>query len=286
METKRASFAGAWYPDTGQACENQIKAFLKDKKGPLKGNFKGGIVPHAGWMFSGSIACRTIASLASRQKADLVFIFGMHMHSYSNPCILTKGMWETPLGPLSVQEALAAAIAEKQGITPHSPRTFPEENTIELQLPFVKYFFPHAFIVPMGIPPSPLASEIGRTAAEEAEKMGLDSVIVGSTDLTHYGVNFGFTPAGTGEEAHAWVRNENDEKAVQSILAMDEAHILAQAKNHHNLCCAGAVAAAVAGVKRMGADRAVRLDYATSYEKQPGNSFVGYTGILFEYQAV
>lgn len=281
MERKRAAFAGSWYPEKANECENEIKGFLTEKKGPLKGNFKAGIVPHAGWYFSGSIACRVIASMQA-EKVDVVVIFGMHMHKGSMPCVMTKGAWETPFGDLLIHNQLALKLAEKNHMKTETPSSFPRENTIELQLPFINYFFPGVSIVPVGVPPSSLAAEIGKSAVEAAKELGLNIIVIGSTDLTHYGANFGFVPAGSGEKAHEWVRNENDKKAVNAILDMDESRIIAEGSKNHNLCCAGAVAAAVAGAKQMGAVRAVKLDYATSYEKNPGDSFVGYCGILFE----
>ena len=50
---------------------------------------------------------------------------------------------------------------------------------------------------------------------------------------------------------------------------------------NQNACCSGAVAAAVAAVRHMGAKVSKELAYSTSYEKSPGDSFVGYVGIVF-----
>jgi AmmeMemoRadiSam system protein B len=62
MERKKAAFAGTWYPDSAHACQQAIQTFLKETLPPDKGRVVAGIVPHAGWVFSGSIACRTIAA--------------------------------------------------------------------------------------------------------------------------------------------------------------------------------------------------------------------------------
>ena len=105
MGRKKASFRGTWYPDSKDECESHIKDYLKDNNGIQKGNFQGCIVPHAGWYFSGSIACRTIASLASQNKErnrDCVVIFGLHMHKNDSPFLLESGSWETPFGDLDI----------------------------------------------------------------------------------------------------------------------------------------------------------------------------------------
>ena len=63
---------------------------------------------------------------------------------------------------------------------------------------------------------------------------------------------------------------------------MDSERVTTEALNRQNACCPGAAAGAVEAVRRLGATRAETLAYATSYDKTPGDSFVGYVGILFE----
>jgi len=120
------------------------------------------------------------------------------------------------------------------------------------------------------------------SVVDVARELGLTIKVIGSTDMTHYGSNYGFSPAGTGKIAHDWVRNTNDSRAVKAMVAMDADAILHQGLTNHNLCCPGAAAAAAATAIAMGACRGIELDYATSYEKSPGDSFVGYSGILFQ----
>ena len=118
-------------------------------------------------------------------------------------------------------------------------------------------------------------------AVEEAQNLSKDIRIIGSTDMTHYGPDFGFIPAGTGEKAVAWVKNENDGNAIQAMKKMDASKIIAQGLDHKNMCCSGAAAATATACKKLGAVKAVKLDYATSFEKSASASFVGYAGILY-----
>jgi MEMO1 family protein len=105
--------------------------------------------------------------------------------------------------------------------------------------------------------------------------------VIGSTDLTHYGRNYGFIPHGSGPAALEWVRQENDHRVIEAMLALAPEKIIAEGLEHQNACCAGAAAAAVAAAMQLGARSAWTLDYATSYDKSPGESFVGYAGVLF-----
>ncbi|MFH2061104.1 MAG: AmmeMemoRadiSam system protein B [Pseudomonadota bacterium] len=286
---KKMAFAGSWYPVNADECKASISSFLTQKKGPLSGSFLGGIVPHAGWFFSGSIACRVIASLVSSIPVDLVVLFGGHMHPLAQPFVLSHGAVQTPLGDILVPEAivedlvndLVRRLDKKCDILKKTPGQFPDENTLELQYPFIKYFFPEAKIIACCVPPSDAAITIGRAVGELAKGSSKNIKVIGSTDMTHYGPNFGFTPSGIGPKSVEWVKNENDKQAICALIEMEPETIIAQGLDYKNMCCAGAAAATVAACKANGAVSAVKLDYATSYEKSADTSFVGYSGILY-----
>jgi MEMO1 family protein len=284
MEKKRTAFAGTWYPASAQACKTAIQTFLTEKTGPAKGRFVAGIVPHAGWIFSGSIACRTIASLVPQdgsRPVDTIVLFGAHMHRQSEPFVMTQGAIETPLGDIAVDADLVEALADNISIRKRSPAKFVEENTLELQYPFIKYFFPDAKILVCGVAPSLFAPIIGTMAVDTAHTLKRRIRVVGSTDMTHYGQDFGFTPAGVGKNAVEWVKNSNDAAAIDAMTSMDDKDIISQGLENHSMCCPGAAAATAAAAKKMGATQALVLDYATSFDKTRSDSFVGYTGLLY-----
>lgn len=285
MDRKKMAFAGTWYPLGADECEAAIQGFLKEKTGAFKGNFIGGIVPHAGWYYSGSIACRVIASLKPEgkddEKIDTILLFGAHLHPQSDPFVLTCGAIETPFGEIEVDRDLADKIAMEIHLPAKTPLTFSDENTFELQYPFIKYFYPDAKIVVCGVAPSSFAAVIGSRAVEAADTLSRNIRIIGSTDMTHYGPDFGLTQAGRGKKAVEWVKNKNDSAAITAVMGMDEAKIIAQGLENKNMCCPGAAAATVAACKKLGAGKAVELDYATSFEKSASDSFVGYAGILY-----
>ncbi len=284
MNVRKAIFAGSWYPDSASECEKEINHFLKEikVKDSLKGKGMGGVVSHAGWYFSGSIACNVINCLKDEKPTDVVIIFGMHLYSDSPCYIMKEGAWETPFGEIEIEKNIAQELAEKYSFHIETPENFIQDNTIELQLPFVKYFFEDVKIVPIGVSPDTSSLEIGKTAAEIATKLGLRAKVIGSTDLTHYGTNYGFMPEGIGPASLDWVRNENDRRIIDVMLTMDPEAVIREAMAHQNACCSGAAATAIAAAKQLGAKHAESIAYATSYDKSPGDSFVGYTGIVFK----
>jgi AmmeMemoRadiSam system protein B len=280
---RRAVFAGSWYPSSEAECKKEIAAFIAEgkKMHHPAGERVGGIVPHAGWFFSGSIACNVISSLKSDNPPDVFIVFGMHLYPDSPCFMMAEGAWETPFGEIQVEEQLAGELAKQFPFTLESPGNFQQDNTIELQLPFIKYFFDEAKIVAMGVPPSKNSLQIGRTVVDISKRLGLRIKVIGSTDLTHYGRNYGFISKGSGRQAVEWVRNENDRRIIDTMLTMDAEKVINEALASQNACCAGAAATAIETAKQLGAEKAEAIGYTTSYDKNPGDSFVGYVGIVF-----
>jgi hypothetical protein len=204
----------------------------------------------------------------------------MHLHSNSARYIMPEGAWETPFGELPVEEALAAELLNRFAFNRETPDHFNQDNTIELQLPFIKYFFKDAKILAMGVPPNRSSLKIGQSVIALAKEMGLTANVIGSTDLTHYGSNYGFTSRGKGIKAVDWVRNENDRRVIDAMLALEPEKVITEALASQNACCAGAAATAIEAAVRLGASQADEIAYATSYDKSPGDSFVGYVGIV------
>jgi MEMO1 family protein len=283
MGLRKAAFAGSWYPRRASDCENEIRGFLADggKACNSGGPWLAGIVPHAGWYYSGRIACRTIACLKDVEPIDLVVVFGMHLHRESANYMMPEGQWETPLGVMPVAGDLAGALMQQFDFHLESPDRFVQDNTVELQLPFIKHLLDPVEFLALGVPPTSTSLQIGRAVVDWAREKKKRLKVIGSTDLTHYGPNYGFTPQGDGPQAVNWVRNHNDRQVIDAMLAMDPEKVVAQGLENQNACCAGAAAAAIAAARHAGATRSLPIAYATSYDIIPDNSFVGYAGIVY-----
>jgi hypothetical protein len=105
--------------------------------------------------------------------------------------------------------------------------------------------------------------------------------ILGSTDLTHSGPNYGFTRHGKGAKAAAWVKEQNDRHFIDAALQLKPAKVIEEALHNRNACCAGAAAAAIQAALDLGVSQGILMAYTTSYDKIPGDSFVGYAGIAY-----
>ncbi|MEW6264174.1 MAG: AmmeMemoRadiSam system protein B [Thermodesulfobacteriota bacterium] len=280
METRPRALPSGWYPDSASAVGREIETFgdyIKRFKADLP-EVRGGVVPHAGWYFSGRLAALIFHLAAQRDKPDVVTVFGGHLGSGPG-LIYTDQAWETPLGPIEIDQELTQGLRDRLRLKAEGPYT--GDNTVEIQLTLIKHYFPGCRLLALRAPHSAPAVEIGRTAAALAREQGKSALFFGSTDLTHYGPNYGFSPAGSGAKALAWVKEKNDREFIELALALDLSGLLDHAGRNHSACSAGAVAAAAAACQTSGAERGVLVDYYTSHDVMPGDSFVGYSGILY-----
>lgn len=278
MNVRPRTLPVGWYPGSGPECQHQLAAFVSGVKPlPAGSVVYGGVVPHAGWYFSGKLAAQVFFLAAQTRQPQVICIFGGHLGSNSPPLLVQEEAWETPLGDLPMATAMFGPLQQKISCSPE----YPGDNTIEVQLPMVKHFFPQAKLLAIRAPHSQQAIELGRAVAQVAKELNLSLFAFGSSDLTHYGPNYGWAPKGYGPAAVQWVKEINDKQYVDRALAMDAPGVLKAAASDQSSCSAGATAAAISAAKTMGATKASLVDYYTSYDIRQDNSFVGYAGIIF-----
>ncbi len=283
MDIRHPDFAGSWYPASQRECIEAIESLAQDAADcPGDGSSVGGIVPHAGWYYSGRLACNVIRCLAQGQSVNTCIIFGRHLHPTSPNYIMKGGLWKTPLGDLEIDADIAGPLVDEFDFVIETASRHEPDNTIELQLPFIKYFLGQVKILPLGLPPTANSLLIARRAAEIAKDLGRNAAVIGSTDLTHYGYNYGFIPKGTGQSAVQWVKEDNDRRVIELMLQMDTKGVIEEALRSQNACCSGAAASAIEASKVLGAKKAFEVGYYTSYDVRPDVSFVGYVGILLK----
>jgi AmmeMemoRadiSam system protein B len=240
------------------------------------------VVPHAGWAFSGKLAYKTIRYLA--EDCDTVIVVGGHMHRGEGVLVAQEEGFETPFGPLMSDREFVERLSDrvrKENSIPIGADKVPD-NTVEVNLPFVKHLFPERSAVWLRVGAGTEAEELGRLCAETAEELEKKVVLIGSTDLTHYGPSYGFTPKGTGEQAFRWVRDENDGAIVRAMLNMETGNVLQLGNEHKAACSSGAAAAAISFAEHRGVEEGRLVGYASSHDVHPGDSFVGYAGIVYE----
>jgi len=279
--------AGRFYPGSKEQCLETVKECLDKEKftKDITSRVMGGIVPHAGWVYSGSTAGLVFQAIKQTSSPSIFVLFGaVHVHGVSSPSIWRDGIWETPLGDISVNQEVTHKILERsKGLIIENTSPHEREHSIEVQVPFIQYFFPEATIVPIMVPPDKNALKTGEIVGHVMAEYN-NSVVIGSTDLTHYGYNYGHLSHGTGKAALDWVKGVNDKKLVELVVAMKAEEIIPEASNNGSACGAGAIAATISALRVMGASKGDLLKYTTSYDEIPSgepSSFVGYSGVIF-----
>ena len=107
---------------------------------PLSGarpSLVAGVVPHAGWRYSGGVAARTLKALADNSKASSILLLGaVHRAWLDASAVYPEGEWQTPLGPVVVDGELAKEVVEKLGsLVEPNPLAHDSEHSLEVELP-------------------------------------------------------------------------------------------------------------------------------------------------------
>ena len=290
MNKRQAVRAGMFYPASANQCQAQAQALLEGVAlpGDILANLRGGLLPHAGWVYSGALAAMTVRALTAPLggQPGTVVIFGAdHTGQAQLGEVWDAGAWETPLGDVEIDEALAGALLGGCDLLRSNPQAHLGEHSIEVQLPLLRLASPALRIIPIAVPPGEIAVEIGRAVG--ATLAGLPSArVLGSSDLTHHGGHFG-CPGGRGEQSELFAR-QNDQRILKLIEQLDAEAIVPEAQLHSNACGAGAIAATIAAVREMGATQSQILAYTNSYEishqqypDEQDDTTVGYASIVF-----
>ena len=249
-----------------------LQSFVKDSS--LEDTARAVVAPHAGWYYSGITAALAVSSLA---RADTVAVIGGHLPRGMPFLIAAEEGVRTPLGIMEIDRELRDKYAKQISCKPDNY----QDNTVEVLLPMVHYFFPDAKLLWLRFPADISSFDAGKILGKTAAALGRRLVVVASTDLTHYGSNYGFFPKGFGKPALDWMKNVNDAGFINAVLQGDPVLVLERAQEDQSACSAGAVLGALGFVSANGKG-AKLLEYRTSAdvsEDEIPSSFVGYAAI-------
>jgi len=289
MNIRQPFRAGSFYEASPSSCRRHAEKLLDsaDPGEDLPPTLFGGLVPHAGWMYSGRLAARTLKSLHAARPLETVVLLGAdHVGAAGKAEVFDSGVWRTPLGDVQVDEELARALLAAEPNLRANPQAHAHEHSIEVQIPLLQVLSPQAKIVPITVPPDGRAVNIGRAIGRTVKQQGGAARIVGSTDLTHHAGHFP-APGGRGEQGVKWTVS-NDRRLLGLVEQMAAEQIVPEAEARGNACGAGAVAATVAACRELGAARGYSIEYTNSYEivhalypNNPDDTTVGYASVVF-----
>ncbi|MCK4600905.1 MAG: AmmeMemoRadiSam system protein B [Phycisphaerae bacterium] len=280
--------AGTFYEGSTVSCRHHANKLLgaAELREDLPERLYGGLVPHAGWMYSGKLAAMTLKTLDTSRSLETVVLLGAdHAGVARMGELYNSGVWQTPLGEVQIDQQLASAMLAASDCLRANPEAHSHEHSLEVQVPLLQALRESVRIVPITVPPTGSAVEIGRAVAEAIGDRE-DVYVVGSTDLSHHGGHFP-APGGHGRAGVQWTVR-NDRRMLDLIEAMEAERIVPEADARGNACGAGAVAATISACKQMGASRGLCLKYTNSYEvthemyaDERDDTTVGYASVVF-----
>lgn len=264
---RQPTVAGQFYPLNPKILKKEISKYFSGI-GTSQRNVIGAVVPHAGYIYSGSVAAHVYAVLP---KADTYIILGPNHTGMGSLVSVSQDTWLTPLGKVETDIELAKLLAGT--IVDFDELAHIYEHSIEVQLPFLQYRFGNDFeILPvcMGLQDEEIAVEIGNEIARAVLESGKKVVIIASSDFTH--------------NQPADIARDVDHYLIKAILDMDIPEFYRRrAEKNISACGYGPIAAMLTATSALGVKKNSLLKYATSGDITGDMSaVVGYAAIIVE----
>jgi AmmeMemoRadiSam system protein B len=269
-DIRKSVIAGTWYPGSPKILRADIENYFHNvPDGKIDGRIIGLIVPHAGYVYSGQIAAHAY-KIIKGENFDAVIVLGpSHRTFFHGVSIYNRGGYETPLGIVPVDMALADDIMAQSEMISSMPAAHYQEHSLEIQIPFLQVALGEFCLVPL------VMGEQDHQTCENLAKSIFSAIgdrkvlIVGSSDLSHF---------------HSSERAVKlDSVALKHIEKMDSRGLLKDLENNTCEACGGGPAAVTMMVsEKLGANRAKLLKYAHSGDVTGDTrSVVGYASAVF-----
>ena len=97
---RKAAFAGDWYPGDPRRLRAALASYLGEAT--AEEDVAGVVAPHAGYMYSGHVAGAVYRRV--RIPETVVVLCVNHRGLGARAAIMGAGGWESPLGPVPIQE--------------------------------------------------------------------------------------------------------------------------------------------------------------------------------------
>ena len=181
--------SGMFYPANPKALARDVGLYLEQASPPeIKGEIKGLIVPHAGYVYSGAVAAWGYKALLKRSYDTVIVIAPSHRSYFEGVAIQEQGGYRMPLGVVNIDEEFAAALLKGRGVVQSNIHAHQGEHALEVQLPFLQVVLKDFQLVPlvMGAQDVALCEALASALFQAMRESTKQFLVVGSTDLSHY----------------------------------------------------------------------------------------------------
>lgn len=267
---RNPAVAGQFYQEDPDSLGRQVRQYVTDdlsKEQPI-----GLVSPHAGLIYSGSVAGEVYSSI--EMPETFVLIGPNHTGLGTNISLMSQGEWEMPDGPFRIDEKLSRRILTNTPLAKSDTQAHLLEHSLEVQLPFISYFSKETKrkpeIVPIIIMSATLddCRLLGEGISKAIKSSDYPIVIVASSDMSHY--------------VSDDTAREKDKMAIDKILSLEPEGLYNTVRKERISMC-GYLPATIMlyAAKALGAKKARLIKYTTSAEvSRDYDHVVGYAGIL------
>ncbi|MCU4156218.1 AmmeMemoRadiSam system protein B [Carboxylicivirga sp. A043] len=183
---RKAAVAGTFYPGEKHLLVTKVNHYLDEQEQVLSSeNIRALIVPHAGYVYSGSVAADAFVQIIG-QAFDTVFLIGTsHQATYKGAALCDVDIFETPIGDVVVNTQITAELCSNSPLFQYNNYLHRDEHTLEVQLPFLQGVLSDFQIVPLLIGTKD-TDEIQQIADQLKPYFRPSNLFVISTDFSHY----------------------------------------------------------------------------------------------------
>ncbi|MDP7141234.1 MAG: AmmeMemoRadiSam system protein B [Candidatus Woesearchaeota archaeon] len=279
--------SGQFYPNSFDELDKQIKESFTSKFGPgelpVEGRTKNvvGIVsPHAGYTFSGAGAAWGFKEIAESKFPELFVILGLS-HTGFNSCVTSQD-FKTPFGLVKTDKEFIVSLTENSELE-EDDEAHNQEHSIEVQIPFLQFVCKN-HLKELKIAPIIVSYDLDYKEIANAimKTIGKRSVcIIASSDFTHYGTNYRYTPFSSDIKENIY---KLDKAAIDFITRMDAKGFLDYTdEKEATICGKHPIAVGIELCKLLGAKQGKLLKYYTSGDViNDYSSTVGYGSVVFD----
>ena len=217
---RQPEFAQSFYESDPAKLSEALAGWLARSE-PASGPVQAIVVPHAGHFYTGALIAKGLGAVRGRTYRRIVEISAVHHVSFSGAALPAEGGFDTPLGPLRVDEAAVGLLAQY----PHFARravAFDGEHALEVIHPFLRHLWPQASLVPLlvGNADGPALEAIARALRNVLDE---ETLLVATTALTHFSPELAARafPLGGGPEAIRARLADYEGPFISALLARD-----------------------------------------------------------------
>ena len=189
-----STLAGRWYPAGERALRDEIAERCKGISAVRKKNVCAAVVPHAGYRYSGSVAAGVFLRIDPKQLRRIVVIGPSHYVGLHNRMSVPDAThFQTPLGELAADAEFVARLRKLPFIT-SVPEAHANEHSDQIQLPLIQACLATNVPVVCVVCGQFDAGSLLGAAASFRALLDDQTLVVASSDFTHYGANYGYVP--------------------------------------------------------------------------------------------